>query len=78
MSSEIFIKAKKLIDEVKQIQSTLYQLVFIMTSENPKSSKAKEIVDELVNMGLVSESEVRKAINDIERWREKILDRNGI
>ncbi|MEM1725290.1 MAG: hypothetical protein QXW71_05950 [Thermoplasmata archaeon] len=75
MSSEIFIKAKKLIDEVKQIQSILYQLVFIMTSENPRSKEAKEIVDELVKMGLVSEAEVRKAINDTERWREKILDR---
>jgi len=73
---EIFEKSRKIIDEVKQIQKTLYQLCFIVLSENPKKNEAEQIINEMIKLGLVSEDEVRKAFNDVLRWRRRILDKD--
>ena len=70
-------EAKRLIEESKTIMKTLYQLCFIATSENPKNKEAMELIRKMKEKGLVSEEEVRKALIDVKRWRELVLDRVG-
>ena len=72
---ELFNRARAIIEEVKHVQKTLYQLAFVATSDNPKAKEAEELINELVKRGLISESEARKALNDVVRWRSRILDK---
>ena len=72
---ELFERARAIIEDVKHVQKLLYQLAFIMTSDNPRAKEAEELIQLLIKKGLISESEARKALNDVVRWRAKILDR---
>jgi len=72
---DLLDRAKRVIEEVKHIQKLLYQLAFVVTSDNPKAKEAEEIINELIRRGLVSEEEAKKALNDVTRWRMRILDK---
>ena len=73
--NELYRKARELIRSVKDTQHLLYQLCFIATSRNPKSSDALLLLDKMVKLGLISEEEKVKALQDVARWRDRILDR---
>ena len=66
---------KQFIKETKNIQKLVYQLAFIYTSENPNREKAKQYLDELKEHGLTTESEIQKALRDVQRWRNRVLDK---
>ena len=66
---------KQFIKETKNIQKLVYQLAFIYTSENPNREKAKQYLDELKKHGLTTESEIQKALRDVQRWRNRVLDK---
>jgi len=72
---ELFDRARKVIEEVKHIQKILYQLAFVATSDNPKAKEAEEIINKLIEKGVVSDAEAKKALNDVTRWRMRILDK---
>jgi len=77
VSKDVIEEAKKLIAEAKEIMKVLYQLCFIATSENPLREKAEKLIREMVERGLVSETEVAKAKMDVRRWRDLVLDKIG-
>ena len=72
---DLFDRARKVIEEVKHIQKILYQLAFVATSDNPKAKEAEEIINKLIEKGVVSDAEAKKALNDVTRWRMRILDK---
>lgn len=71
-------RARQLVKEAKEVMKILYQLCFIATSDNPLNEDAKELIKEMIEKGYVSEDEVRKAISDVKRWRDLVLDKMGI
>jgi ribosomal 50S subunit-associated protein YjgA (DUF615 family) len=75
---EILEEAKALVKEAKEIMSTLYKLAFVATSNSPQSQRAWELIQEMVQAGLVYEKQVEKAFKDVERWRKRVLDRGFV
>jgi len=79
MSEKDFLKimneARKLVRLSKRKMKILYQLVFIETSGSPDSKKAHELIEKMIQQGLITEAQYMKAIDDVERWRRKILDK---
>jgi ribosomal 50S subunit-associated protein YjgA (DUF615 family) len=76
--NEILEEAKALVKEAKEIMSTLYKLAFVATSNSPQSQRAWELIQEMVQRGLVYEKQVEKAFKDVERWRKRVLDRGFV
>jgi ribosomal 50S subunit-associated protein YjgA (DUF615 family) len=76
--NEILEEARALVKEAKEIMSTLYKLAFVATSNSPQSQKAWELIQEMMNAGLVYEKQVEKAFKDVERWRKRVLDRGFV
>jgi hypothetical protein len=75
LNGDLLGKAEKFIDAQKMYMKVLYQLAFILTSDSPKSQEAKELINKMKELGLVSEIQIQKAIEDTKRFREKILDK---
>jgi hypothetical protein len=75
LNGNLLSKAEEFIDAQKTYMRILYQLAFILTSDSPKSKEAKELIDKMKELGLVSEIQIQKAIEDTKRFREKILDK---
>jgi len=76
--NEILEEAKALVKETKEIMSTLYKLAFVATSNSPQSQRAWELIQEMMQSGLVYEKQVEKAFKDVERWRKHVLDRGFV
>ncbi|MEM2449052.1 MAG: hypothetical protein QXT14_08920 [Candidatus Bathyarchaeia archaeon] len=74
-NSEFLEKANRLIETQKYFMRLLYQLVFILTSDSPASKEAKELIEKMKEMGLVTDIQIGKAIEDVKRFRERVLDR---
>ena len=72
---EVLQKAIRLIDRNKRIMRILYQLAFIVTSYSPDSNEARQILEEMKELGLVTQAEIDKAIEDVQRWRDLVLDK---
>ena len=72
---DLLREIQKLIDSQKMYMKVLYQLAFILTSDSPESSKAKELINKMKELGLVSEIQIQKAIEDVKRFRDKVLDK---
>jgi ribosomal 50S subunit-associated protein YjgA (DUF615 family) len=75
---EILEEAKALVKEAKEIMSTLYKLAFVATSNSPQSQRAWELIQEMMQTGLVYEKQVEKAFKDVERWRKRVLDKGFV
>lgn len=75
LEDELFVKAKMLVKNSKKIMRLLYQLCFIETSMSPKSHEAHKLIEEMIEKGLITKAQYQKALEDVERWREKILDK---
>ncbi|MBS7612480.1 hypothetical protein KEJ27_09850 [Candidatus Bathyarchaeota archaeon] len=73
--TELLEKASRLIETQKYFMRLLYQLAFIVTSDSPASKDAKRIIEYMKEKGMISEIQIGKAIEDVKRFREKILDR---
>lgn len=76
-SREILRRAEKLVEDTKKVMKILYQLSFIATSDNPNRLEAMELIQQMIEMGLVSEEEAHKAMMDVKRWRDLVLDKIG-
>jgi len=74
----ILERAKVLIEQVKEIQKTIYRLAFIATSLSPYATLAQQLLDEIVRVGLASQGEVDKALDDVKRFRDRYIDRRLI
>jgi hypothetical protein len=74
-NGDLLGKAEEFIDTQKMYMRILYQLAFILTSDSPASKEAKELINKMKELGLVSEIQIGKAIEDVKRFREKILDK---
>jgi len=72
---KFFERARMIIQAVKDIQKTLYQLVFISTSQNPLRDEADKLIKQMIELKLVSVEEVQKAVEDVQRWRRMFLDK---
>ena len=72
---KFFERARMIIQAVKDIQKTLYQLVFISTSQNPLREEADKLIKQMIELKLVSVEEVQKAVEDVQRWRRMFLDK---
>ena len=68
-------RARKLIEEARSVQQVVYQLAFIATGPSAYSELARQLLDEMVQAGLATRGEVEKALDDVKRFRDKILDR---
>jgi hypothetical protein len=75
VNGDLLGKAEEFIDAQKMYMRILYQLAFILTSDSPASKEAKELINKMKELGLVSEIQIGKAIEDVKRFREKILDK---
>jgi len=72
---DIFSRAEELVKKSKQVMKVLYQLAFIATSESPDAAKAEELINKMIEMGLITERQKWKAYDDVVRWRKRVLDR---
>lgn len=72
---ELFSIAEELVKKSKRVMKVVYQLAFIVTSDSPDAKKAQELLDKMVEEGLVTKRQVWKAIDDVARWRDRVLDR---
>jgi transcription initiation factor IIE alpha subunit len=77
-AEEIIEEAKALVKETKEVMSTLYKLAFVATSNSPQSQRAWELIQDMMQAGLVYEKQVEKAFKDVERWRKQVLDRGFV
>lgn len=68
-------RAKDLIEKARNIQQVIYQLAFIATGPSAYSELAKQYLEEMIQSGLATRGEVEKALDDVKRFRDKILDR---
>jgi ribosomal 50S subunit-associated protein YjgA (DUF615 family) len=75
---EILEEARALVKETKEIMSTLYKLAFVATSNSPQSQRAWELIQDMMDAGLVYEKQVEKAFKDVERWRKHVLDKGFV
>jgi len=71
-------RCKALIQQVREIQKVIYQLAFIATSPSPYAEVANQLLDQLIQAGMATKGEVEKAVDDVKRFRDKILDRRLI
>jgi len=74
-AEDIFAKAEELVKKSKQVMKVLYQLAFIATSESPDAPEAERLMNRMIELGLITERQKWKAIDDVQRWRRRVLDR---
>lgn len=72
---EIFSIAEELVKKSKRVMKIVYQLAFIVTSDSPDAKKAEELLNRMIDEGLITQRQKWKAIDDVQRWRERVLDR---
>ena len=72
---DLMTEAQKLVKRVKNTMKVVYQLAFIVTSEAPEKDDAYKLLKKMVDEGIITEAQMYKALNDVERWRKRFLDR---
>ena len=72
---DIYHEAKRLVKRSKKVMRLLYQLAFIESSGSPDSDKAHELIEEMIKKGLITRAQYYKALDDVERWRKRVLDK---
>ena len=66
-------KAETMVKIRKKIDKLVYQLAFIYSSSSPDEKKAiEEVVDALINAGLLDTIRWNKALADTARWRSRL------
>jgi len=77
LTDDLLLRAKVLVKRVREVQKIMYQLAFIATSLNPLAEEAERIAEEMIEHELITRAEWRKAKEDVQRWRDKVLDKWG-
>jgi transcriptional regulator CtsR len=75
--NEIYERAKRFIKLKKRIDRLIYQLVFIEDSNSSSSEEASKYIQELINLGIITEREVDIIREKVRRWKKYVLDYEG-
>jgi len=72
---DVLERALELIQFSKNKMKILYQLCFIATSDAPEKEEAERMIQQMIDLRLVTIPQVEKAMEDVKRWRRIFLDR---
>lgn len=69
MVDDLLEELEKFIKRTKKVHKLLYQLAFIATGEGKERDVALEYLREMVEHGLITPRQMKKAIEDAKRYR---------
>ena len=70
---EVFRKAEELVKRAKKVDKILYQLAFVARSMSPLSEEAEKLLDELVELRVITKGQKAKALEDVRIFRDRLL-----
>lgn len=72
MGEESIVKeAERIIRRARRLTRTLYQLAYIALSDSPFSNDALEILTKFVENNIITNNQLNKILQDVERWKER-------
>lgn len=74
-AAELLREAEKFAARIRKLHSIVYKLAFIATSDDVNAEEAYNYLKKMVEEGIITPSLMNKALEDVKRWREKVLDR---
>ncbi len=64
-------EAEQVVRRAKRLTKIVYQLAFVALSDTPYSSEAIRLLAKFVEKGIITNAQMSKILNDVQRWKER-------
>lgn len=71
-TANLLLQANELIYTTKLIDKMAFKLAFIIVNNGVNSDKALQLLQEMVNRGLITEQQVERIMNKVKRYVERL------